>query len=174
MLELSWNKITSAFLILFFKVLENRLLASDKWLFCMFWKGEEVQGWLATPEWVWCLWDIKQMTTAKWLPKAANSWQRESKAHSCVQEEAWWFGSQTVTLIQGGSWPSYWFRESLLSDSFHCQHDVFALLAGIGDSKWDSAAPEVNFSWRSHIKVAGGIPGSGRKMVIAALISVVE
>lgn len=81
---------------------------------------------------------------------------------------------QTVTLIQGGSWPSYWFRESLLSDSFHCQHDVFALLAGIGDSKWDSAAPEVNFSWRSHIKVAGGIPGSGRKMVIAALISVVE
>lgn len=104
MLELSWNKITSAFLILFFKVLENRLLASDKWLFCMFWKGEEVQGWLATPEWVWCLWDIKQMTTAKWLPKAANSWQRESKAHSCVQAEAWWFGSFRL-------WP--WFREEV-------------------------------------------------------------
>lgn len=43
---------------------------------------------------------------------------------------------------------SYCLGKSLLSGSFHCQQDGFALslLAGKGDSKWDSAAPEVNFS----------------------------
>lgn len=71
----------------------------------MFWKGD-IQGWLATPEWVWCLWDIKQKTMAKWLPEAANRWQGEGKAHSWGQEEplvGWLL--QTVWPCVGKSWP---------------------------------------------------------------------
>lgn len=85
---------------------------------------------------------------------------------------------ETTALCHGGSWCSlsYYFGESPLSDGFHCQQDVFALslLADKRTSKWDSAAPEVIFSWRSYIKIAGGITGWGRKMVIVALILVVE
>lgn len=156
------------FPFIFYLCIENRLLASNKHLVCMFLKGEEAQGWLATPEWVWC-----QGT------ETVTNWQAENKACRCVQEEAWWAGwLHTAALCQGGSWPSlsYYFGESLLSGGFRCQQDVFALslLADKGASKWDSAAPEVNFSWRSYMKVVGGIIGSGRKMVIAAFILVVE
>lgn len=93
-----------------------------------------------------------------------------------MQEEAWRAAElQSAALCPGGSWVTYCFEESLLLDGLRCGQDGFALsLAGKGALKWDSAAPEVNFSWRSYIKVAGVVTRIGRKMVIAAVILVVE
>lgn len=124
----------------------------------MFWKGD-IQGWLATPEWVWCLWDIKQKTMAKWLPEAANRWQGEGKAHSWGQEEplVGWLTDCVALCWKELTPPSYCLGRSFFSDCFHCQHDGFALslLAGKGDSKWDSAALEMlYFSSRSHVQVS--------------------
>lgn len=139
------------FSFIFYFFIENRLLASNEHLVYVFSKGEEAQGWLATPERVWCQ-GGRQWPAGKQKTRRAAACGRKLDGLAgcvllpCVGEEA---GLARVTTLERASYQMVSTVNRMVLPSVYLQ--IKELQSGILQHL------KLIFSWRSYIKVAGGI-----------------